>query len=96
MERAPRVGRDLDPLHGRHGLGPGLGKSGRSRGELGNQRRDERPPDAVTGLPQVVGAAAGAGATATPQGAFPTGMRPMTLSVPVSTTEMSFDGPLAV
>ncbi len=94
MERAPGVGRDLDSLHGQHRLGRDLRKRGRPRGELGTQRRDERPLDAVTGPAQVVGA--GAGATATPQGAFPTGMRPMTLSVSVSTTEMSFDGPLAV
>ena len=95
VKRLPGIGRDLDPLYSSR-LFWRLGVGAPARSELGHHRRRERPPQSPPRPGQLVAAAAGAGATATPQGALPTGMCPMTLSVSVSTTVTSLDGPFAL
>src|SRR4029077_2721278 len=106
------VARDLEALHrsGAGGGVPHLLRTGGAAGgELDQRDRDEQAGSGLDHAPsnpgaspefpgrsQLVAGAPGAGATATPQGAFPTGIRPITLSVSVSTAVTSFDGPLAL
>ena len=95
MEGRPRVGGDLEAVDGAGGVGPVaglLGVGGAPAGQAGDNCRREDPVPSR----QVVARAPGGGAIATPQGAFPTGMRPITLRVSVSTTVTSFEGPFAL
>ncbi len=102
---------DVEPPRSRAGgrLVAGLLRGRGGRGQRLSRKRGDEPalrpapePQALAGwatprtAPQLAGAAPGAAATATPHGTSPTGIRPITLSVLVSTTATSLDGPLAV